>query len=443
MIHVNPSKVATRRACNRCHQAKLKCIVESSRRCQRCKQSNSDCTFSPPTRMQRQSMRPRLPTSTAVNPTEHQFDSWLNVDFDWGDNSVEPSQLAAGGFNTELGVTDEVFATALHPTVIHYSDDERGMSDPAGHTADQIGLPSPLTMFDTSISMTATAPTSAATTNRAGHDASEILRLHNNSSYTSERHATTSANLSSDESITNEYQERSADLAFWADKIMPLFVELTQHLQSLPRVNLDSTRHDYSNGEMPSPSRSHNPDRTFELSESFINILSGMCFKLPPTDACATTGEGRATKYLMLDEASYLLIFSTYLRFLEMHDTVFRYLLACLSQKHENSAAGTCFYLPKLILGSFSLAMTSETRPLLFVNIMESMLDRAKPVFHRLASVKTSSEASDKSCGPFAGLSPVFEPTMALESIQARETSIVLLVERIKATLSQPKSFKI
>jgi hypothetical protein len=388
-------------------------------------------------------MRSRLPTSTAVNPTELQIDSWLNVDFDWGDSSVEPSRLAAGGFNTELGVTDEVFATSLHPTLIHYSDDERGMHDPAGYIADQIGLPSPLTMFDTSTSTTPAASTGAATTNTAGHNMSETFGMPINSSYASERHAITiSADLSSDKNRTNEYQEHPADLAFWADKIMPLFVELTQHLQSIPRVNLDNTHHDHSNGEIPSPSRSHNPDRTFELSESFINILSGMCSKLPPTDACATTGEGRATKYRILDEASYLLIFSTYLRFLEMHDTVFRYLLACLSQKHESSAAGTCFYLPKLILGSFSLAMTSETRPLLFVNLMESMLDRAKPLFHRLASVKTYPAASDKDCGPFAGLTPVLEPTMALESIRARETSIVRLVKRIKAMLSQPKSFK-
>jgi hypothetical protein len=166
-----------------------------------------------------------------------------------------------------------------------------------------------------------------------------------------------------------------------------------------------------------------------------------MCFKLPPTDACAAAEEGCPSKYFILDELSYLLIFSTYLRFLEMHDTVLHYLLACLFQKHESSASGSCFYLPKLILGSFSLAITSETRPLLFVNLMESMLGRAKPLFHRLASAQTRS-GSEGSIGSFGGLPPILELAFALQAVQAREASIVHLVDRIKTTLSQPKSFQ-
>jgi hypothetical protein len=443
MIHVNPSKVATRRACNRCHQAKLKCILDSSRRCQRCKQSNSDCTFSPPTRIQRQQMRSRSPTSTAVNPAEHQFDSWLNVDFDWGDNPPEPFRLAVGASGTKVVANDEGFAAALHPTPLQYSDNGAFMGDSTCYTADQSGLPSALNLFETSASIIAAAPTGAATSDVSGHNASGFLGLPNNAFDTAGRHAiTTYANSSADESRKNELDKPLADLAFWADKIMTLFVGLTQHLQALPSGNFDSTHHDHSNDELQPPSRLHNPGRTFELSESLINVLSGMCLKLPPTGACAATGEGHSTKSLILDEPSYLLLFSTYLRFLEVHDAVFRYLLACLSHKHESSAAGSCFYLPDLILGSFSLAMTSKTRPLLFVNLMESMLGRAKPLFHRLASSKTSSAASDNSCGPFAGLSSVMEPSVALQSIQAREASIVRLVNNIKTMLLEPKSSK-
>jgi hypothetical protein len=431
MIHVNPSKVATRRACNRCHQTKLKCIVDSGRKCKRCKQSNSECTFSPPNRIQRQQMRSRSPSSTAVNPTEHQFDSWPSVDFDWGDLSVEPSQLASGGFDA-----------ALHPAPIHYSDNDELMRNSVDYTADLVELPTPSTLFDTSASITAAALTSAATTNSASHNTSGPPGLPTNSIYATERHAiTTSTNLSSDGSRTDEHDRHPIDLAFWADKTTQLFVMLTQHVQSLPNVNPDSLHHDQSDGMVPSPSRSHNPDRTFDLSESFINVLSGMCFKLPPTDASAAAGEGCSAKYLILDEPSYFLIFSVYLRFLEMHDTIFRYLLACLSHKHESSEAGSCFYLPKLVLGSFSLAMTSETRPLLFVNLMESMLGRAKALFHRLASAKNN-PGSEGGIGSFGGLPPILEPAFALQAVLAREASIVHLVDRIKTTLSQPRSFQ-
>ncbi|KAI0021338.1 hypothetical protein F4780DRAFT_737957 [Xylariomycetidae sp. FL0641] len=52
MIHVNPTKTPTRRACDRCHQAKLMCIRDGdNRKCRRCDGSNTQCIFSPPTRI--------------------------------------------------------------------------------------------------------------------------------------------------------------------------------------------------------------------------------------------------------------------------------------------------------------------------------------------------------------------------------------------------------
>jgi hypothetical protein len=442
MIHVDPSKVPTRRACNRCHQAKLKCVLDKSRKCQRCKRSNTECTFSPPTRIQRQQMRSRSPSSTSVNRSEHRLDSWPDVDFGWGDLAVESSQLAAVGFDTDIRADNDISTPALYPTLMDYSDNSRLMQNPAFYTADQVDLSTPMTLFGASASSTTTAPTGAATTSFPGYIGSEALGIPVDSFCTAGRHAiTTSTNVSSEDSEMEAHDEHPTDLAFWADKITAIAVKLTQHLQSLPRVNHDSLHHDSGHGALPRPKQSHNPDRTFDLSESFINVLSGMCFKLSPQDASGITEEDCSTKYLILDEASYLLIFSTYLRFLEVHDTVFRYLLACLSHKREGSATGSCFYLPKLILGSVSLAMTSETRPLLFVNLMESMLGRAKSLFHHLASTKTISEREDNS-GSFGSLSPILEPKSALQAVQAREASIIPLVERIKTTLAQPKSFK-
>jgi hypothetical protein len=55
MIHFDPSKpTALRRACDRCHQSKLKCFRDSDNdSCQRCVRANVKCTSSPPTRPQR------------------------------------------------------------------------------------------------------------------------------------------------------------------------------------------------------------------------------------------------------------------------------------------------------------------------------------------------------------------------------------------------------
>lgn len=384
--------------------------------------------------MQRQQMQPQPLPSTSPNRAEHQLNSWPNVDFDW-ELPMDSSLLATVDFgaNTQR---DEEFL--MYPTSIEFNN-ESHIRTPAGYHADQIELSMPTTLLGTPSSGTAIAPSTNATRPFTGCNGPEALNLPTGSSYPAGEHASTATTVPRPPEIEMEGQdEQPVDLGFWADKITPLFVQFTQHLQSLPHVNLDSLDQDKSHGTLPRPSGSHNSDHTFDLSESFINVLSGMCSRLPPLNAPSTADEGWPIKHLTLDEPSYLLVFSTYLRFLEMHDTVLRYLIACLSCERESTATGSCFYLPKLIIGSFSLAMTSETRPLLFVNLMESMLARAQNLFHRLASVNISAN-NEGSFGCFPGLSPIVEPTVALQAVQAREAVILTLVERIKTTLSLPR----
>lgn len=227
----------------------------------------------------------------------------------------------------------------------------------------------------------------------------------------------TSEVLSPLDSETVAQAEHPVDLAFWTSKITPFLIRFTQHLQSIPRINSDILAYEENHNGLPRPSRSHNADTTFELSERFITMLSDMCLKLPPSDGTRTADEPLMGSYSILDEASHLLIFSTYLRFLEMHATVFRYLQACLAHKDENAATESCFYLPKLVMGSFSMTTTSETRPLLYVKLMDSMLGRARNLFLRLIFVKASSkDTTSVEC--FSGSTPILDPTGALQAVR-------------------------
>jgi hypothetical protein len=435
MIRVDPSKMQTRRACNRCHQAKLKCVVEGNRKCQRCRRANSECTFSPPTRMQRQHTSPRSPPPPSFNSQEYQLNCWSDINLDWN-LPVESSLLTTTGFDNSTQAGVEFPTSAQCSASIDY-DNSSHIHDPASHLANYAELLMPSTLFGTSSSGTANETSDVGSGMFPGYVGAEGSRLNTASSYEAEgNEATAAGTLPSPESE----DEHPSDLAFWANQITQLFVQFTQHLQSIPQINPDSHHRGSSKDRIPRPSKLHDSDHTFGLSESFINVLGGMCSKLPPSIS-SRAAEDWSTNYLILDEASYLLIISTYLRFLEMHDTVFRYLLACLSHEIESTGTGSCFYLPKLIIGSFSLAMTSETRPLLFVNLMESMLARAKHLFHHLASTRTESVRRD-STECFGELSPIVEPNYSLQAVQARESSIATLVERIKTRLSRSKSFK-
>jgi hypothetical protein len=435
MIRVDPSKTPIRRACDRCHQAKLKCVVGGNRKCQRCKRFNTECTFSPPTRMQRQQTTSRSPPSSSFSRSEHQLNCWSNIDLDW-DLPVESSLLTTAGFETGTQAGVEFPTSAQCPISIDY-DDSSHLHNSANNFATHADLLIPSTLFGTSSSGTAIETTDVRSGMSQDCIGPEGSRLHPAYSYETGGNATTAAgNLPSPESE----DEHPSDLAFLANQITQLFVQFTQHLQSIPRIHPDNQHRQDSNGRIPRPSKLHNSDHTFGLSESFINVLDGMCSKLPQSDS-PRSAEDWSTNYLILDEASYLLTTSTYLRFLEMHNTVFCYLFACLSHEVESTGTGSCFYLPKLMIGSFSLAMTSETRPLLFVNLMESMLARAKHLFHHLASARIDVGRRD-SIECFGELSPIVEPNYSLQTVQARESSIATLVERIKTKLSKSKSLK-
>lgn len=341
----------------------------------------------------------------------------VNLDF-----SLEPSLLATFGLDgLDAGISDSPTSNPPH----HRDQDQHQYQ---GHNHDNAARNELLTpdfsfpRSSLSASASASAPHTVTAYDEAPTPGLQLSALAASRTPSLVNYMT----LSSSDDDT-EYDEKSlTGLVFWTDKMAQLNTQFTQHLQSIPHVSSKSLQNNKNGDIIPLPSGNHDPDRTFHLSESFIDILSGMCSKEAPTHTGTTVAdEDSPAVFLSLDESSYLMVFSTYLRFLETHDSVFRYLLACLSHKRESIKTGSCFYLPKLTIGSFSPAMTSDTRPLLFVSLMESMLTRARNFVHHMTLVKSGSSP------------PVIEPDSALRAIRAKETAISTSIERIKSALSR------
>ncbi|KAF3001765.1 hypothetical protein E8E13_000199 [Curvularia kusanoi] len=433
MIHVNPTKVQTRRACNRCHQAKLKCVVENGRKCQRCKRANSDCTFSPPSRGQQQ-IQPRSPLPISPNRIDDHSNTWPDS-FDW-DFSVDESVLSALGFEPEIQSGAETATCDSYPTPTSYHKDAYN-STTHSQASSANGSIANLAALGTGIVSASTDVTVSADifTARPALPMPSIHALPASSGVLS------NSDVPGPDSLSQiQLHERSAspnDPMSWSLKMSPILAGLTQHVQSIPRFHVDDCTDGSRRRTVSSPHKTHNSDHTFDLSESFIDVLSEMCASLPSAQG-SDPGGSRVDDSSRFDEVSYLLVYATYLRFLEMHDTVFRYLLVCLSHKREGSKTGSCFYLPKLIIGSFSLAKTSETRPLLFVSLMESMVTRAKSHFEHLSSISADVGFTDVP-GSIAYSSSVIEPAFALQAVREKEHAIFALIERIKTTLSRPK----
>jgi hypothetical protein len=433
MIHVNPSKVQTRRACNRCHQAKLKCVVDNGRKCQRCKRANTDCTFSPPSRGQLQQAHPRSPLPTSPNRMDDQF-NWLSENFNW-EFPVDDGFLSTVEFESGAQPGNETVVSDLYPTPMNASNSSTHSHSSSGN---ELCVTTALSNNRLSSSSGAIA---VSTEIFATSQGSRMPSFPAPSGPLNEApNSATSGMSSTFHDEAQQHSELSDDPVIWALKITPILAQLTQHVQSLPRLQVDDCTNGGRLGTVPSPSRTHNSDHTFDLSESFINVLSAMCSTLP-TSQGSEAREGILKDALRFDEVSYLLVCATYLRFLEMHDTVFCYLLACLSHKREGPTTRSCFYLPKLIIGSFPLAMASETRPLLFVNLMESMVARAKSHFDYLSSI--SADVGFTSFhGRTTGSTSVVEPAFALKAVQEKEDAISTLIERVKTILSRPRPMK-
>lgn len=96
MIHVNPSKTQNRRACDRCHQAKLKCAVETvNSHSRNVSDANGQTSiviiFSPPsktrvTKRQWQAQPQPLsrsslssPSDDTMSPTDYDMNGWSGV----------------------------------------------------------------------------------------------------------------------------------------------------------------------------------------------------------------------------------------------------------------------------------------------------------------------------------------------------------------------------
>ncbi|KAM7203577.1 hypothetical protein V8F33_002197 [Rhypophila sp. PSN 637] len=480
MIHVNPSKMQNRRACDRCHQAKLKCVVEDSptqsQKCRRCKRTNTDCVFSPPSRT-RVNRRSQLQVAGQSSLSPQSDGSLANADFSWSDVvdmnldtdlnvPLEASLLASFHLDPELRL-DTTMASSLHNPFdyeIQNQNRDRPVSTPNQPSCENESMPCLSARTMSTGTSSTYVPSMAGSTGafQAAYD--DILSTSRQPTLPGHRYtigeygnvfASAPAMLPSPErepSLEKEESPPPTNIVFWVERVTALNVQFTQHLQTIPRVNPESLQlepeQDTQSGTFPTPSKRHNSDSTFQLSEAFIELLSAMCSKLPPPvqQDSGARRDSNSHAYLCLDEASRLLIFSTYMRLLEVHDTVFRYLLSCLVHKRDNvpQGAGSCFYLPKLTIGSFSLATTSETRPLLFVSFMESLLSRARNLMHRVSSNGSPMQSRKGTpCGKspeelsFGGLPPIIDPELAMQSIRARETAISNLVERIKSALAR------
>lgn len=224
----------------------------------------------------------------------------------------------------------------------------------------------------------------------------------------------------------------SAGLAEWTRKLADLNCQLTQHLTCIPELDNDE-------GAGPSGNSSAQAevfaiDTTFHLSQLFIDTLSQLRQELPPVQKHMTTPTATKKPAFSLDASSELLVFSAYLRLLEIYSRVLQHMQTYCAARRRTEATPSTFSLPDLTIGSFSLSSESTIQFGFLINLMESMLARVKELVSEIASPKnTPGYRGNFHC--FGGVSLVIVPDLALQAIRAREDMVLNSAKQMKLLL--------
>lgn len=457
MIHVDPSRPTSsiRRACDRCHRSKQKCIRlhdSSSQSCRRCLDAGLECVYSPPSRSGTrtggagpvtaardgsaapQAVAHAAPSPDASTHVHAPLDPALGTDahegprLDLNDNSwlrmLGMNEISALLSDTRAEMDLDEWALPDNPAV----DSSPGSRQRSGSSLSSSLLGGQAT-GTTGLSST-TSNTASLACASWPVATSSILSPPPSSAFASDVGEPASS-TTEPSPLTPDKEEPEpsghSGLAEWTRKLAELSCQLTQHLTCIPDLDNDE-------GSLPAQAEIFAIDTTFHLSKLFIDTLAQLRKEIPPLQRHMTTPTATQKPSFSLDASSELLIFSAYLRLLEIYSRVLHHMQTCFATRGQTGAAPYTFSLPDLSIGSFSLSSESTIQFAFLINLMESMLARAKELVSEIASPKnTPGYRGNFHC--FGGVSLVIVPDLALQAIRTREDMVLNSARQLRLLL--------
>ncbi|KAF3024852.1 hypothetical protein E8E14_011099 [Neopestalotiopsis sp. 37M] len=352
MIHVQPSRpYQLRRACDRCHKSKLRCLRDNEvEPCRRCQQLHVECCSSPVSRGRRQS---KLQQQQSKDNQQSQKPVTVNpatsTDHQRTPSASEPLSSIKAATTGKPGPDGPV-----HP--------------PGVPTSDEVGP--------------------------------------------SQQHTDQGA------AVPETHLRNISEIG----------ISLIKHLRAIsPLASVGGTYQALS-GEAPECAI----DNIFHLSETFIKALQHLLPRLPPPNREPSVPSPPPPNDFSLDAASELLIFSTYLRFIETYYVILQHLHAH-GQQGKDALQGESHQLqiPAWSMGSYQLASQPRAQVLFVVHVIEDMLTQAQKLIDELVFPKaTFGWRGNYEC--FGGLSLRIVPDLAIQAIRTRELAALRLAQHIK-----------
>ena len=198
-------------------------------------------------------------------------------------------------------------------------------------------------------------------------------------------------------------------------------------------------------------------DKTFALSHELIAVLNQLyprfTHQYPDVDTPSLQPQRRSTAGstwkqprdvpsapftvrppCSLDEGSVLLILSSYLRIINIYDTIFSHIEVSITQTYQKDGK-TSMRLPRLNIGAFSLPSSSVMEITVIIQLAEQLLSRLREITGLMDSNPQSEDGDasaihqqdkDTSC-----------TDVTLRSLRSRERELMKRTTQVKRSLLQ------
>ncbi|KAI1475797.1 hypothetical protein F4774DRAFT_272314 [Daldinia eschscholtzii] len=223
------------------------------------------------------------------------------------------------------------------------------------------------------------------------------------------------------------------DLISLLERLSSLNIRLLRHLHTIPEANTASA---------PSQpeTKYFNIDETFHISQIFIDIISHICARLPPPqNSAAESITGDKPPTFSLDASSELLMYSCYLRLIEIYDRILRLVQVSVTNRAPGSSIQYPFQMPDFTVGSLALPSTPETQSIFLVNSMDAMMARARELVAE-ATFPKQTPGYRGDFQSFGGTSLVIVPDLARNAIRTRENALLGLLDDLKKSIMRSSS---
>ena len=241
----------------------------------------------------------------------------------------------------------------------------------------------------------------------------------------------------------------ACNTAVWIQKLLEINVQLYQHVASIPSIRGEGFEAVAAINTHPSSEtwigKGAGIDGTFCLSQQLIEILDHLSpsalsdsssysfLQFTPRPCPMDPSAVQSPGLISLDQASILLVLSSYLRLIEAYDRILSNMQNTLIEARTQAASAIAttsdqqsILLPRLIIGSFEPSATSVLRVSLIINVAETLLSRIRTLLRSMKSVYFDYENSGDS-----------SKDMTLRAIRVKERRIMKTIYSIRKSYSQ------